>query len=88
MRRTWHDSLKAPASLIEDGLERKVKENYTFSATEALLFCKLTGRVKPTADDEVGVEDAQGRLVGTLLVIDSSWDHKAEWDAGDTLQHD
>lgn len=43
---------------------------------------------RPTAEDEVGVEDAQGGLVGTLLVVDPGWDDEAKRDAGDALQHD
>lgn len=39
----------------------------------------------PTADDEVGVEDAQGGLVGALLVIDGRRDDEAKGDAGDAL---
>lgn len=41
-----------------------------------------------TTDDEVGVEDAQGGLVGALLVINRGGDDEAERDAGDSLQHD
>lgn len=47
-----------------------------------------TGPAKPTADDEVGVEDAQGGLVGALLVVDCGRDDEAKWDACDALQHD
>lgn len=43
---------------------------------------------RPTADDEVGVEDAQGGLVGTLLVVDCGWNDETKRDAGDALQHD
>lgn len=43
---------------------------------------------KPTADDEVWVEDAQGGLVGALLIVDCRWDDEAERDARDALQHD
>lgn len=45
------------------------------------------GPATPTADDEVGVEDAQSGLVGTLLVIDGRRDDEAKRDAGDALQH-
>lgn len=42
---------------------------------------------KLTADDEVGIEDAQGGLISVLLVIDGGGDDEAKGDAGDTLQH-
>lgn len=45
-------------------------------------------RSSPTAHDEVGVENAQRRLVGALLVVDGSRDDEAEGDAGDALQYD
>lgn len=45
------------------------------------------GPATPTADDEVGVEDAQGGLVGALLVVDGWRDDEAKGDAGDALQH-
>lgn len=48
----------------------------------------LTVAARPTTDDEVGVEDAQGGLVGALLVVDGGWDDEAKRDAGDALQHD
>lgn len=44
--------------------------------------------IQPTADDEVWVEDAQGGLVGALLIVDGRWDDEAEGDARDALQHD
>lgn len=42
----------------------------------------------PTAENEVRVEDAEGGLVGALLVVDGRRDDQAEGDAGDALQHD
>lgn len=56
--------------------------------TTSQLSWLNTVPAQPTAEDEVGVEDAQGGLVGTLLVIDCGWDDEAKWDAGDALQHD
>lgn len=41
-----------------------------------------------TAQDEVRVEDAQGGLVGALLVVDPRRDDQAEGDSRDALQHD
>lgn len=41
-----------------------------------------------TAEDEVGVEDAESGLVGALLIVDSGWDDEAEGDARHALQHD
>lgn len=40
-----------------------------------------------TAENEVGVENAEGGLVGALLVVDGRRDDQAEGDAGDALQH-
>lgn len=47
-----------------------------------------THTVRPTADDEVWVEDAQGSLVGALFVVEGSGDDEAEGDAGDALEDD
>lgn len=45
-------------------------------------------KARPTAENEIGVEDAEGGLVGTLLVVDGRRDDQAKGDAGDALQHD
>lgn len=65
------------------------------SATEFIVtqFClaptpRFQNREGLTTEDEVGVEDAQGSLIGTLLIVDGGRDHKTERDAGDALQHD
>lgn len=44
-------------------------------------------KAQPTAENEVGVEDAEGGLVGALLVVDGRRDDQAKGDAGDALQH-
>ena len=41
-----------------------------------------------TTDDEVGVEDAQGGLVGILLIVYGCGDDQAKRDARHTLQDD
>lgn len=51
-------------------------------------FWVQTGPSRPTADDEVWVEDAQGGLVGTLLIVNCGRDDEAERDASDSLKHD
>lgn len=51
-------------------------------------FWVQTGPVRPTADDEVWIEDAQGGLVGALLIVDCGRDYEAERDASDSLKHD
>lgn len=38
--------------------------------TKAWFFWSKAGPVGPTTDDEVRVEDAQGGLVGALLIVD------------------
>lgn len=64
-----------------------IRLHYTAQNTMSFII-SFPGSAKLTADDEVGVEDAQGGLVGTLLVVDCGWDDEAERDAGDALQHD
>lgn len=51
-------------------------------------FWVQTGPSRPTADDEVWVEDAQGGLVGALLIVNCGRDDEAERDASDSLKHD